>query len=202
MLQNLLLASYDFFDAYPIIGFLLFLFVLFTIIFGLNYFFNREFHKAFWLAEDRLKARLQSIEPMNLDLYLKQTKVPAEYYVNAKQLLKDLTIGLPINDPEKLTFKEALKYYFDIPVSQLPLNEKQLKYFPSGYIRIYHEHFFDVLVVFYGSENWYAIWRENKKMPQTEDDLIDFVLDMTPEEFLCFFVPLASESYNKINNNG
>lgn len=195
MLQTLLLANYDFFDAYPIIGFLIFIFIFFLLINGLHKFLYGNTHEAFCLAKEKVKERLQSIEPISLDLYLQQTKLPIEHYANAKKLLKNLAIGLHIADPERLTFKEPFKHYFNVSVSQLPLNEKQLKYFNkyfnSGYIEVYTDHFLKILKTFYGSKNWHKLWIDNTKIPQTEDELIDFVLEMTPEEFLCYFVPLA-----------
>lgn len=178
-------------------GVLFFLLIIFVISAGLLIFFDGELSQIWDIEKEHLKKKLQGIESIDLDLYLTQTCIPAEQYKNAKRLLTELSLDLSIA-PEKLTFKEPFKSYFCSTISELDLNAKQLKICNSRKIEIFYfadeEDFIDALSCFYGFERWHQIWNEQENLPKNKYDLFNFIFEMNPEEFLCFFTPLATDS--------
>lgn len=190
MFNSIIAFINDFSLAHPFLSLLLSSFIIITVVTKMLGFLDRHYKQALTIASEKVKERLQNVEPMNLDLYLQQTAVPVEYYESAKKLLTTLGEELFYTPPEKLTFKNSFRSMLCVPISALHLNTKQLQACQSHKIDIFYvdnSRLTYPLTSFYDYDEFSEIWENNENLPKNEDDLVDFILEMNPEEFLCCF---------------
>lgn len=137
-----------------------------------------------------IRERLAQLPPQHSLESFVLNCVPLEHWAKARFLLEEISksLNVPI---DSLTFDTKLRDVLRVSVSELGDIERRNEQPHPQYVEPFTYDLLHVLERVSDKKSWEERWNAKPELPRNEEALADFVMEMTPAEFLSFFAPLV-----------
>jgi len=142
-------------------------------------------------ARKVLRKRLIQNSPQHSPESLIAHYIPSNDQKKAYLLLEEISETLSIHT-HSLIFDSKLKDVLRISSSELKINNWPKDKLVPEYVEPFTYDLLLVLQKICSTKLWAERLKSHPRLPQNEEDIADFVMEMTPAGFLIFFSPLIA----------